>query len=98
MNFKSSHKIPQVSRRLEKPSQKCRPLIKAHARVYKLFDEKYRTAGAKLGITLNSNYPYSYYPEDPTLQNFVIAERAFVTEWFTEPIFGGGDYSKAFKV
>ena len=73
-------------------------VIKSHARVYQLFNEKYRTDGAKLGITLNSNYPYSYYPEDPTQQNFVIAERAFVTEWFTAPIFGDGDYTKAFKV
>ena len=66
--------------------------------LFVFFNEKYRTEGAKLGITLNSNYPYSYYPEDPTQQNFVIAERAFVTEWFTAPIFGDGDYSKAFKV
>ena len=50
-----------------------------------------------MGITLNSNYPYSYFPEDPESQNVVRGEKAFVLEWFSEPIFGSGDYSKDFK-
>jgi hypothetical protein len=51
-----------------------------------------------MGITLNAQTPISYFPEDPESQNTVNAQFAQSFEWFTEPIFGSGDYSQNTKV
>jgi len=49
-------------------------------------------SGGKIGITLNNNYAYGHHPEDPNQQNIVNGQEAQSLLWFTEPIFGSGDY------
>lgn len=73
-------------------------LIKAHARVYHTYDEKYRQSqkGA-ISLSLNTGW---MEPKSPNLARDVeAADRAlqFNLGWFAHPIFKNGDYPDAMK-
>ncbi|XP_021504301.1 lactase/phlorizin hydrolase [Meriones unguiculatus] len=73
-------------------------VLKAHARAYHTYDEKYRQE-QKGVISLSLNTPW-VEPKDPGLQRDVeAADRMlqFTLGWFAHPIFRNGDYPDVMK-
>ncbi|XP_015240203.1 PREDICTED: lactase-phlorizin hydrolase [Cyprinodon variegatus] len=72
-------------------------LIKAHAEVWHLYNDKYRaTQNGKISITINSDWSE---PRNPYKQEDIDAARRviqFYIGWFAHPIFNG-DYSEMMK-
>uniref|UniRef100_A0A3Q1CE96 Lactase n=1 Tax=Amphiprion ocellaris TaxID=80972 RepID=A0A3Q1CE96_AMPOC len=73
-------------------------LIKAHAKAYHTYDDKYRTSqGGLVSIALNADW---IEPKDVNvLREVRAADRAlqFQLGWFAHPIFKNGDYPDAMK-
>ncbi|XP_076118921.1 lactase/phlorizin hydrolase-like [Alosa pseudoharengus] len=73
-------------------------LLKAHAKAYHTYDDKYRsTQGGLVSISLNADW---VEPKDPnTPRQITAADRAlqFQLGWFAHPIFKNGDYPDAMK-
>ncbi|XP_074068122.1 lactase/phlorizin hydrolase [Macrotis lagotis] len=73
-------------------------IIKAHARVYHTYDEKYRPSQrGVISLSLNTHW---MEPKSPNLPRDVeAADRAmqFGLGWFAHPIFKNGDYPDAMK-
>uniref|UniRef100_A0AAQ5XG25 Lactase n=1 Tax=Amphiprion ocellaris TaxID=80972 RepID=A0AAQ5XG25_AMPOC len=73
-------------------------LIKAHAKAYHTYDDKYRTSqGGLVSIALNADW---IEPKDVNVPRDVeSADRAlqFQLGWFAHPIFKNGDYPDAMK-
>uniref|UniRef100_A0A3B4ZVR9 beta-glucosidase n=1 Tax=Stegastes partitus TaxID=144197 RepID=A0A3B4ZVR9_9TELE len=73
-------------------------LIRAHAKAYHTYDDKYRTSqGGLVSIALNADW---VEPKDVNvLREVVAADRAlqFQLGWFAHPIFKNGDYPDAMK-
>lgn len=73
-------------------------IIKAHARVYHTYDEKYRQQQkGVISLSLNTHW---VEPKDPGLQRDVeAADRMlqFSLGWFAHPIFRNGDYPDVMK-
>ncbi|KAM8749675.1 lactase/phlorizin hydrolase-like [Acanthopagrus schlegelii] len=80
------------------PYRVAHNLIKAHAKVYHTYDDKYRkTQGGLVSIALNADW---VEPEDVNVPREVVAaDRAlqFQLGWFAHPIFKTGDYPDAMK-
>ncbi|XP_057626296.1 lactase/phlorizin hydrolase-like isoform X2 [Chionomys nivalis] len=80
------------------PYRVSHALIKAHARVYHTYDEKYRQE-QKGVISLNLNTHW-VEPKDPgVLRDVEAADRMlqFSLGWFAHPIFRNGDYPDVMK-
>ncbi|KAM7335854.1 hypothetical protein ACRRTK_004347 [Alexandromys fortis] len=80
------------------PYRVSHTLIKAHARVYHTYDEKYRQE-QKGVISLNLNTHW-VEPKDPgVLRDVEAADRMlqFSLGWFAHPIFRNGDYPDVMK-
>ncbi|XP_018567960.1 myrosinase 1-like [Anoplophora glabripennis] len=87
---------PSVSKTGELDYKCTHNLLKAHAKVWHLYDEEFRsTQNGKISIALDSNW---YEPEDDTSQNTVSAEtkRQFSFGWYANPLFIG-DYPEVMK-
>lgn len=73
-------------------------LIKAHAKAYHTYDDKYRQSqGGLISIALNADWAE---PKDVSVRREVVAaDRAmqFQLGWFAHPIFKNGDYPDALK-
>ncbi|CAO2636694.1 Lactase/phlorizin hydrolase [Lemmus lemmus] len=73
-------------------------LLKAHARVYHTYDEKYRQEQrGVISLNLNTNW---VEPKDPgVLRDVEAADRMlqFSLGWFAHPIFRNGDYPDVMK-
>uniref|UniRef100_A0A669DK22 Lactase n=1 Tax=Oreochromis niloticus TaxID=8128 RepID=A0A669DK22_ORENI len=73
-------------------------LIKAHAKAYHTYDDKYRQSqGGLISIALNADW---FEPADVNVvREVVAADRAmqFQLGWFAHPIFKNGDYPDALK-
>uniref|UniRef100_A0A3P8NVG0 Lactase n=1 Tax=Astatotilapia calliptera TaxID=8154 RepID=A0A3P8NVG0_ASTCA len=73
-------------------------LIKAHAKAYHTYDDKYRQLqGGLISIALNADW---FEPADVNVvREVVTADRAmqFQLGWFAHPIFKNGDYPDALK-
>uniref|UniRef100_A0A3Q4HA76 beta-glucosidase n=1 Tax=Neolamprologus brichardi TaxID=32507 RepID=A0A3Q4HA76_NEOBR len=73
-------------------------LIKAHAKAYHTYDDKYRQSqGGLISIALNADW---FEPADVNVvREVVTADRAmqFQLGWFAHPIFKNGDYPDALK-
>ncbi|KAM4731093.1 lactase/phlorizin hydrolase-like [Anableps anableps] len=80
------------------PYQVAHNLIKAHAKAYHTYDDKYRTSqGGIVSIALNAEW---VEPKDINVpRELVAADRAmqFHVGWFAHPIFKNGDYPEAMK-
>ncbi|XP_019945550.2 lactase/phlorizin hydrolase-like [Paralichthys olivaceus] len=80
------------------PYRVAHNLIKAHAKAYHTYDDKYRTSqGGLVSIALNADW---IEPQDVTVPREVVAaDRAlqFQLGWFAHPIFKNGDYPDAMK-
>ncbi|KAM9851169.1 lactase/phlorizin hydrolase-like [Aulostomus maculatus] len=80
------------------PYRVAHNLIKAHAKAYHTYDEKYRTSqGGVVSIALNADW---VEPKDVHVPREVVAaDRAmqFQLGWFAHPIFKNGDYPDAMK-
>ncbi|KPP62098.1 lactase-phlorizin hydrolase-like [Scleropages formosus] len=80
------------------PYQVAHNLIKAHAKVYHIYDERYRkTQGGLVSISLNADW---VEPKDvDVFREVAAADRAlqFRLGWFAHPIFKNGDYPDAMK-
>nr|XP_039253969.1 uncharacterized protein LOC120331019 [Styela clava] len=82
----------------EMPYKTAHNLIKAHARAFHTYDEKYRTSqNGKLGMTMSTEWAE---PKDPSNPDDVAAADRFVQSilgWFAHPIFKNGDYPDSLK-
>ncbi|KAF0026108.1 hypothetical protein F2P81_020845 [Scophthalmus maximus] len=80
------------------PYRVAHNLIKAHAKAYHTYDDKYRKSqGGQVSIALNADW---IEPKDVTVPREVVAaDRAlqFQLGWFAHPIFKNGDYPDAMK-
>ncbi|MEQ2262647.1 hypothetical protein XENORESO_018298 [Xenotaenia resolanae] len=80
------------------PYQVAHNLIKAHAKAYHTYDDKYRLSqGGLVSIALNAEW---VEPKDINVpREIVAADRAmqFLVGWFAHPIFKNGDYPEAMK-
>ncbi|XP_036401517.1 lactase-phlorizin hydrolase [Megalops cyprinoides] len=89
---------PNVKKPGNAPYQVAHNLLKAHARVYHTYDEKYRPAqGGVISISLNADWAE---PKDVNvLREVAAADRAmqFQLGWFAHPIFKNGDYPDAMR-
>ncbi|XP_075334602.1 lactase/phlorizin hydrolase-like [Odontesthes bonariensis] len=80
------------------PYKVAHNLIKAHAKAYHTYDDKYRNSqGGLVSIALNADWAE---PKDVSVpRDIVAADRAlqFQLGWFAHPIFKNGDYPDAMK-
>ncbi|KAM6978442.1 lactase/phlorizin hydrolase-like [Tautogolabrus adspersus] len=80
------------------PYRVAHNLIKAHAKAYHTYDDKYRKSQAgQVSIALNADW---VEPKDVNVPREVVAaDRAlqFQLGWFAHPIFKNGDYPDAMK-
>ncbi|XP_063069542.1 lactase/phlorizin hydrolase-like [Engraulis encrasicolus] len=98
----SGYGLGQIPPNVEEPDQApyniAHNLLRAHAKVYHMYDVKYRpTQGGLVSISLNADW---VEPKDPnTPREVVAADRAlqFQLGWFAHPIFKNGDYPDAMK-
>ncbi|NXG61013.1 LPH hydrolase, partial [Hemiprocne comata] len=73
-------------------------LLKAHARVYHTYDDKYRASqGGVIALCPNIDWVEPKTPSDP--RDIEAADRylQFLVGWFTHPIFKNGDYPEVMK-
>uniref|UniRef100_A0A8C6N6K6 beta-glucosidase n=1 Tax=Melopsittacus undulatus TaxID=13146 RepID=A0A8C6N6K6_MELUD len=73
-------------------------LLKAHARVYHTYDDKYRASqGGVITLCPNIEWVEPKTPTDP--RDIEAADRhlQFLVGWFTHPIFKNGDYPEVMK-
>ncbi|XP_074551426.1 uncharacterized protein LOC141808651 [Halichoeres trimaculatus] len=89
---------PNVKKPGTAPYTVAHNLIKAHAKAYHTYDDKYRkTQGGLVSIALNADW---VEPVDVNVPREVVAaDRAlqFQLGWFAHPIFKNGDYPDAMK-
>ncbi|KAL4635635.1 lactase-phlorizin hydrolase [Arapaima gigas] len=89
---------PNVQKPGYAPYQVAHNLIKAHAKVYHTYDEKYRNSqGGLVSISFNAEW---VEPKDvDTAREVAAADRAlqFQLGWFAHPIFKNGDYPDVMK-
>nr|XP_022913994.1 myrosinase 1-like [Onthophagus taurus] len=75
----------------------ARTLIRAHAKIYHLYNEEFKISqGGQIGYTIHS---YWYEPKSDSLEDMEAAERMFefYTGLFAQPIFGNGDWPSIVK-
>ncbi|XP_053113949.1 lactase/phlorizin hydrolase isoform X2 [Hemicordylus capensis] len=73
-------------------------ILKAHARVYHTYDQKYRQSQkGVISLSLNIDWVEPKTPNDP--RDVETADRylQFMAGWFAHPIFKNGDYPEAMK-
>lgn len=89
---------PNVKQPGDAPYRVAHNLLKAHAKAYHTYDEKYRaTQKGLVSISLNAEW---VEPQDVNVPREVLAaDRAlqFQLGWFAHPIFKNGDYPDAMK-
>ncbi|XP_062288192.1 lactase/phlorizin hydrolase-like [Scomber scombrus] len=89
---------PNVKNPGTAPYKVAHNLIKAHAKAYHTYDNKYRKSqGGLVSIALNADW---FEPKDVNVPREVVtADRAlqFQLGWFAHPIFKNGDYPDAMK-
>ncbi|XP_078538580.1 lactase/phlorizin hydrolase [Lissotriton helveticus] len=81
------------------PYRIAHKLLKAHARVYHTYDQKYRQSqGGVISISLNTDWVEPKAPEEA--RDVQAADRylQFNLGWFAHPIFKNGDYPEAMKL
>lgn len=89
---------PNVKEPGSAPYRVAHILLKAHARVYHTYDDKYRTSqGGVIALC-----PFISWAEPKTLSDPRDIEAAdsylqFLVGWFTHPIFKNGDYPEVMK-
>ncbi|XP_030643500.1 lactase-phlorizin hydrolase-like [Chanos chanos] len=89
---------PNVKSPGDAPYRVAHNLLKAHAKAYHTYDDKYRTSqGGLVSISLNADWVEPRNVDDP--RDVVAADRAlqFQLGWFAHPIFKNGDYPDAMK-
>ncbi|XP_077176319.1 lactase/phlorizin hydrolase [Paroedura picta] len=80
------------------PYKVTHTILKAHARVYHTYDQKYRESQkGVISLSLNIDWVEPKTLSDP--QNVEAADRylQFMGGWFAHPIFKNGDYPEAMK-
>lgn len=98
----SGYGLGQIPPNVKKPGTApyivAHNLIKAHAKAYHTYDDKYRKSqGGLVSIALNADW---IEPKDVNvIREVVAADRAlqFQLGWFAHPIFKNGDYPDAMK-
>uniref|UniRef100_A0A665VBI9 beta-glucosidase n=1 Tax=Echeneis naucrates TaxID=173247 RepID=A0A665VBI9_ECHNA len=89
---------PNVKNPGTAPYRVAHNLIKAHAKAYHTYDDKYRKSqGGLVSIALNADW---VEPKDVNVpRELMAADRAlqFQLGWFAHPIFKNGDYPDAMK-
>lgn len=98
----SGYGLGQIPARVKDPAVTpytvAHNLLKAHAKAYHTYDDKYRKAqGGLVTIALNADW---FEPKDVNVPREVVAaDRAmqFQLGWFAHPIFKNGDYPDAMK-
>lgn len=89
---------PNVNDPGSAPYRVAHILLKAHARVYHTYDDKYRASqGGVIALCPNIDWVEPKTPSDP--RDIEAADRylQFLVGWFTHPIFKNGDYPDVMK-
>ncbi|NXI38882.1 LPH hydrolase, partial [Galbula dea] len=89
---------PNVNDPGNAPYRVAHILLKAHARVYHTYDDKYRASqGGVIALCPNIDWVEPQTPSDP--RDIEAADRylQFLVGWFTHPIFKNGDYPDVMK-
>ncbi|NWR57682.1 LPH hydrolase, partial [Bucorvus abyssinicus] len=89
---------PNVNDPGSAPYRVAHILLKAHARVYHTYDDKYRASqGGVIALCPNIDWVEPKTPSDP--RDIEAADRylQFLVGWFTHPIFKNGDYPEVMK-
>ncbi|KAL0184867.1 hypothetical protein M9458_020563, partial [Cirrhinus mrigala] len=89
---------PNVNQPGDAPYRVAHNLLKAHAKAYHTYDEKYRASqGGLVSISLNAEWAEPLDVNAP--REVMAADRAlqFQLGWFAHPIFKNGDYPDAMK-
>ncbi|XP_015724338.1 lactase-phlorizin hydrolase [Coturnix japonica] len=80
------------------PYEVAHTLLKAHARVYHTYDDKYRASqGGVISLCLNIDWIEPKTPNNP--RDIEAADRymQFTVGWFAHPVFKNGDYPEVMK-
>ncbi|NXH06054.1 LPH hydrolase, partial [Loxia leucoptera] len=89
---------PNVKEPGSAPYRVAHILLKAHARVYHTYDDKYRASqGGVIALCPFISWAEPKTPSDP--RDIEAADRylQFLVGWFTHPIFKNGDYPEVMK-
>ncbi|NWX39572.1 LPH hydrolase, partial [Steatornis caripensis] len=89
---------PSVNDPGSAPYRVAHILLKAHARVYHTYNDKYRASqGGVIALCPNIDWVEPKTPSDP--RDIEAADRylQFLVGWFTHPIFKNGDYPEVMK-
>ncbi|NXL89715.1 LPH hydrolase, partial [Alectura lathami] len=89
---------PNVNDPGSAPYKVAHTLLKAHARVYHTYDDKYRASqGGLISLCPNIDWVEPKTPSDP--RDVEAADRylQFLVGWFAHPIFKNGDYPEVMK-
>uniref|UniRef100_A0A8C3M8V1 Uncharacterized protein n=1 Tax=Geospiza parvula TaxID=87175 RepID=A0A8C3M8V1_GEOPR len=89
---------PNVKEPGSAPYRVAHILLKAHARVYHTYDDKYRASqGGVIALCPFVSWAEPKTPSDP--RDIEAADRymQFLVGWFTHPIFKNGDYPEVMK-
>lgn len=89
---------PNVNNPGDAPYEVAHILLKAHARVYHTYDDKYRASqGGIISLCLNIDWIEPKTPSNP--RDLEAADRymQFLAGWFAHPVFKNGDYPEVMK-
>ncbi|XP_048808723.1 lactase/phlorizin hydrolase isoform X2 [Lagopus muta] len=89
---------PNVNNPGDAPYEVAHTLLKAHARVYHTYDDKYRASqGGIISLCLNIDWIEPKTPSNP--RDLEAADRymQFLAGWFAHPVFKNGDYPEVMK-
>eukprot|EP00076_Gallus_gallus_P002678 NP_001104816.1 lactase-phlorizin hydrolase precursor [Gallus gallus] len=89
---------PNVNNPGSAPYEVAHTLLKAHARVYHTYDDKYRASqGGVISLCLNIDWIEPKTPSNP--RDLEAADRymQFLVGWFAHPVFKNGDYPEVMK-
>ncbi|XP_065606571.1 lactase/phlorizin hydrolase [Cyrtonyx montezumae] len=89
---------PNVNNPGSAPYEVAHTLLKAHARVYHTYDDKYRASqGGVISLCLNIDWIEPKTPSNP--RDIEAADRymQFLVGWFAHPVFKNGDYPEVMK-
>ncbi|KAM6421692.1 lactase/phlorizin hydrolase [Rhynochetos jubatus] len=89
---------PNISDPGNAPYRVAHILLKAHARVYHTYDDKYRASqGGVIALCPNIHWAEPKTPSNP--RDIEAADRylQFLVGWFTHPVFKNGDYPDVMK-
>ncbi|XP_070577056.1 lactase/phlorizin hydrolase-like [Ptychodera flava] len=79
------------------PYRAAHTIIKAHAKAYNVYQEKYKSQGGLISIVLSTDWGEPENPDDPEDVAAADTYIQFTAGWYAHPIFINGDYPDVMK-